>query len=321
MVKSVFVGVSTGVLKLSGTTAPVKLGTVGRLRRLGPGGSATDGPVVVFLIVGASKLVLVPVSVVMCHTRVKTTRPASVFVPVLLDAFVSALIKIVIIDVSRHVGLVGGPVLVLVKVLDLFFKNLVCLFAILSHRRVKACSALVTGVVLFKMVVLFVLANVQGGVGICSSFMRKTGRKFDATMQVVPCLMTFLMNVTIFHASKTVSVLIGKVKRIMKFYKLSADFINTLPAKLVGSLDNDTTGKLVVSAVGRFNPSTFMSHIDYMIHKTSSAAFCVLTICFNDMNVAGAEGTIAYNLVTSFSNVVTTVFFDCLFFFWGGALS
>lgn len=316
ILNSVFVGVSTGVLKLSGTTAPLKLGTVGRLRRLGPGGSATSGPVVVFLIVGASNLVVVPVDVVICQTRVKTTRPASMFVPVLLDAFVSALIKIVTIDVTRGVGLVGGPVLVLVNVVYLFFSNLVCLFLDISQRSVNACSALVTGVLLFDIVVLFVLANIEGGVGMCSSFIRKTGRKFAATIHVVPCLITFLMNVTMFHASKTVSFLIKNVKCTMKLYKISADFIKTLPATLVGSLDNDNTGKLVVSAVGRLKPSSFMKHVDYIMHKTSSAAFCVLTICFNDMNVAGAHGTIAYNLVTSFSNVVTTVLVDCLFFFW-----
>lgn len=154
----------------------------------------------------------------------------------------------------------------------------------------------------------------------CSTFVRKTGRNFAATMHVVPCLITFLIKVTIFHASNTVSVLIGNVNCIMKLFNMSADFMNTLPATLVGSLDNDNTGKLVVSAVGRCNTSSFMKHVDYITHNTSSAAFCVLTICFNDMNVAGAGGTIAYKLVTSFSNVVTTVVVDCVFFFWEGYL-
>lgn len=156
-VNSVFVGLSTGVLKLSGTTAPVKLGTVGRLRRLGPGGSATAGPVIVFLILGASKLVLVPIDVVVCHSRVNTTRPASVFVPALVAATVSAIINIVTIDVTRHVGLLGGPVLVLVNYVDLFFTTLICLFARVDHSRVNMCSALVTGVLLFSVVLLFVL--------------------------------------------------------------------------------------------------------------------------------------------------------------------
>lgn len=96
IVKDVFVGVTSGVLKLSGTTAPAKLGTVRRVRRLGAGGSATAGPVVVFLILGASKLAVVPAAVLTFHTSCNTTRPASIFVPVLVTALITALTKVVV---------------------------------------------------------------------------------------------------------------------------------------------------------------------------------------------------------------------------------
>lgn len=314
MANDVFVGLTTGVLKLSGTTAPLKLGTVRNLRRLGPGGSATDGPVVVFLMLGASKLALVPVDVVMCHTRLKTARPASVFMPVLLTAFFSALTNVMTMDVCREVGLFGHAVLLFLKKVDLLMTKVVCFFGALSQSRVSVCSAAFTGIFLFLVVVNFVITKVEGEVGICSSFIRKTGRKFDATIHVVPCLMTVLMNVKIFHTSNTVSCLVSNVNGTMGLYNVSDSFMKTLPATLVGPLDKDKTQKLVMSTVAACNPSSFMNQLSYVFRNSASAAFCVLTMCFNDMKVMEAHRTIPYKLLTSTTKIVTTVLVYCLFF-------
>ncbi len=64
-----------------------------------------------------------------------------------------------------------------------------------------------------------------------------------------------------------------------------------------------------------------MNHLSYILRNTASAAFCVLTLCFNSMNVGGDHRTLPYNLFTSTVNVVTTVVMTCVFFKWssGGA--
>lgn len=144
--------------------------------------------------------------------------------------------------------------------------------------------------------------------------MRKTGRKFSATIHVVPCLITVLISVNIFHTSNTVSFLVRNVTKMIQDYNVSSRFINTLPATLVGPLDNDKTHKLVISTVDACKTSSFINHLTYVFRKSASAAFCVLTICFKDIDIAHAERTLDYKLVTSFTKVLTTVFVKCLFF-------
>lgn len=313
---SVFVYVSTGLLNLSGTTAPVKLGTVGRLRRLGARGSSTDSPVVVFLYVGTSKLALVPISVVACQTRVKTTGPTSIFLPLVLTAFSSALITVLTIYFGRQVGVLRQGLLLFFNKVVTFVNNLTLLFKVVDRRSISLCSALFTGVLLFSVVYKFVVDNVHGGVGMCSAFVRNTGRNFRATIAVVPCLVTMLITVTIFQTSKTVSFLVSNVHVKISTTKLSARFIRNLPAVLVGPLDNDKTQNVVLSTVGACNTSSFVNHLYSVIRKSDSAAFCIITLCFNDIKVHGACCAVPYSLLTSLTKTITTIAVACLFFAW-----
>lgn len=92
--------------------------------------------------------------------------------------------------------------------------------------------------------------------------------------------------------------------------------MNTLPATVVGPLSKDNTQNVVLRTVGGCNPSSFINELDYVFRNSASAAFCVLTMCFKDMDVEGAHRTITYNLLTSLTKIVTTVAVTCLFFKW-----
>lgn len=155
-----------------------------------------------------------------------------------------------------------------------------------------------------------------GGIPACRDFARNKGRNVGVTMSVVPFLINVLMTVSIFETSNTLRCFVSLVEPKLSTLKMPPSVI---PLTVVHPVSNATTLKVADSLVTIRNPSSFVNELTSILRNDASAAFCMLAICFKTMKVGGVKSTLGIKLLTSLTNVVTSVIVMALIFkgVWG----
>ena len=107
---SIFMNVSANMLGLDNAATPLGLKAMGELQSLNKEKDTATDAMIMFLILNASGLCFIPISIMMYRAQAGAANPTDVFLPILLATFVSTLVGIVALCLKQRIRL-ADPVL------------------------------------------------------------------------------------------------------------------------------------------------------------------------------------------------------------------
>ena len=111
---SIFMNFSANMLGLDNAATPLGLKAMKELQELNPKKDTATNPMIMFLVINTSGLILIPVSIMMYRAQMGAAQPTDIFIPTLLTTTVSTLVGIAAVSISQRINLLCRPVLLLV---------------------------------------------------------------------------------------------------------------------------------------------------------------------------------------------------------------
>ncbi len=149
---SIFMNLSANMLGLDNAATPMGLKAMKELQELNPKKDTATNPMVMFLVLNTSGLILIPVSIMMYRSQMGAAQPTDIFIPTLITTAISTIVGVIAVSIAQRINLLNKPILILIGCISLFFAALIYLFTQISRDEMGVYSTLIANILLFSII-------------------------------------------------------------------------------------------------------------------------------------------------------------------------
>lgn len=311
---SIFMNLSANMLGLDNAATPMGLKAMKELQELNPHKDTATNPMIMFLVINTSGLILIPVSIMVYRAQMGAAQPTDIFIPTLLTTTVSTFVGVVVVSISQRINLVCKPILMLVGGIALFFAALIYLFVRLGRDQMGTYSTLTANIILFSIILFFILWGVWKRTNVYDAFIEGAKEGFTTAVRIIPYLVAFLVGIAVFRASGAMDLLVEGIGAVVGWFGVDTSFVGALPTALMKSLSGSGANGLMIDAMNQYGADSFVGRMSCVVRGASDTTFYILAVYFGSVGVTRTRNAVTCGLLADLSGIVAGIIISYWFF-------
>ena len=312
---SIFMNMSANMLGLDNAATPMGLKAMKELQELNPKKDTASNPMIMFLVINTSGLIIIPISIMVYRAQMGAAQPTDVFIPILISTFVSTLVGVITVSIAQKINLINKPILILLGAVSLFFSGLIYLFLTLSREEMGTYSTLIANIILFSVIVLFILTGVRKKINVYDSFVEGAKEGFTTAVRIIPYLVAFLVGIAVFRTSGAMDYLVGGIGSFVVLFGVDTSFVGALPTALMKSLSGSGANGLMIDTMKEAGPDSFIGRMSCVVRGASDTTFYILAVYFGSVGISKTRNAVTCGLIADFAGIIAAILISYLFFF------
>ena len=309
---SIFMNMSANMLGLDNAATPLGLKAMKELQELNPKKDTASNPMIMFLVINTSGLIIIPISIMVYRAQMGAAQPTDVFIPILLSTFISTLVGVIAVSIAQKIN---KPILILMGVICLFFSGLIYLFLNISREEMGTYSTLIANILLFGVIILFILTGVRKKINVYDSFVEGAKEGFTTAVRIIPYLVAFLVGIAVFRTSGAMDFLVGGIGYVVDLCGVDTSFVGALPTALMKSLSGSGANGLMIDTMKEMGPDSFVGRMSCVVRGASDTTFYILAVYFGSVGISKTRNAVTCGLIADFSGIIAAILISYLFFF------
>ena len=156
---SIFMNVSANMLGLDNAATPLGLKAMQHMQDLNPKKDTASDPMLMFLVLNASGLVLIPIGIMTYRATCGAANPTDVFVPILIATFVATVVGITALCIKQRINILDKVIIGWLMGLIAVVAAIVWYFSTLTPEQMQRYSSFFANIILFGVILLFIVAG------------------------------------------------------------------------------------------------------------------------------------------------------------------
>ncbi len=312
---SIFMNMSANMLGLDNAATPMGLKAMQELQALNPKKDTASNPMIMFLVINTSGLILIPISIMVYRSQLGATNPTDIFIPILLSTFISTMVGVVTVSLSQRINLINRPILILVAILSLFFGGLIYLFNVVSREEMGIYSTLIANMILFGVIVMFILSGVRKKINVYDAFVEGAKEGFTTAVRIIPYLVAFLVAIAVFRTSGGMNIITDGIGYLVGAAGLDTSFVEALPTGIMKSLSGSGANGLMIDTMQQHGADSFVGRVSCVVRGASDTTFYILAVYFGSVGISKTRNAVTCGLIADFSGIIAAIFMSYLFFY------
>lgn len=312
---SIFMNMSANMLGLDNAATPLGLKAMKELQELNPQKDTASNPMIMFLVINTSGLIIIPISIMVYRSQMGALQPTDVFIPILLSTFISTLVGVITVSISQKINLINKPILLLMGMICLFFSALMVLFLHLTREEMGTYSTLTANILLFSVIVLFILTGVRKKINVYDSFVEGAKEGFTTAIRIIPYLVAFLVGIAVFRTSGAMDLLIEGIATVVGSMGIDTSFVGALPTALMKSLSGSGANGLMIDTMQEFGVDSFVGRMSCVVRGASDTTFYILAVYFGSVGISKTRNAVTCGLIADFSGILAAILISYFFFY------
>lgn len=230
-------------LGLDNAATPIGLKAMKALQELNPSSTTASNAQILFLVLNASSLTLLPVTIFMYRAQQGAADPTLVFLPILLATSASTLAGLLSVALMQRLRLWDPVVLAYLIPGALLLAGFMAVLGTLSATALAQLSSLLGNLTLFSLIVLFLIVGALKKVPVYESFVEGAKEGFDVARNLLPYLVAMLCAVGVLRASGALEVVLGGIRWAVEGLGWDSRFVEALPTALVKPFSGSARGR------------------------------------------------------------------------------
>jgi spore maturation protein SpmA len=301
-------------LGLDNAATPIGLKAMRALQELNPLPNTASNAQILFLVLNASSLTLLPVSIFMYRAQQGAHDPTLVFLPILIATSASTLAGFLAVAVVQRLKLWDPVVLAWLGGIALLLGGFMALLAGLSATALAALSSLLGNLVLFGLILLFVLYGALRRVPVYESFVEGAKEGFDVAKNLLPYLVAMLCAVGVLRASGALDLALNGMRYLVETVGWDTRFVDALPTALVKPFSGSAARALLIETMKTHGVDSFPALVAATVQGSTETTFYVLAVYFGAVGIQRARHAVSCALLADLAGVLASIAV-CYWFF------
>lgn len=312
---SIFMNLSANMLGLDNAATPLGLKAMDQLQELNPKKDTATNPMIMFLVINTSGLILIPISIMMYRAQMGAAQPTDIFIPTLITTTISTMVGITVVSISQHINLFNKAILSLVGGIAVFFSLLMWLFITVSRETMGTYSTLVANIILFGIIIIFISWGMWKKANVYDAFIEGAKDGFNTAVRIIPYLVAFLVGIGVFRASGAMNILVDGIGYLVGFTGVDTTFVGALPTALMKSLSGSGANGLMIDTMQQYGADSLVGRMSCVVRGASDTTFYILAVYFGSVGITKTRNAVTCGLLADLSGIIAGILISYLFFF------
>ena len=198
---SMFMNISANMLGLDNAATPLGLKAMQEMQELNPKKDTATDAMLMFLILNASGLTLIPIGVMTYRAQMGAANPSDIFLPILLSTFIATFVALVAVCIRQRINIFDKVLIGWGAGFVLAIGGLMYFLSQLSQEEVARISSVFSNALLFTIIVAFVGVGLYKRINVYESFIEGAKDGFKTAITIIPYLVAILVGIAVFRAS------------------------------------------------------------------------------------------------------------------------
>lgn len=294
-------------LGLDNAATPIGLRAMRALQELNPDPRTATNAQILFLVLNASSLTLLPVTIFMYRAQQGAAEPALVFLPILLATSASTLAALLSVAVMQRLRLHDPVVLLWLAGTGLAIGGLMALLAGMGAAAINATSSLLGNLVLCAIIALFLVCGAVRKVAVYEAFIEGAKDGFDVAKNLLPYLVAMLCAVGVLRASGVLDMILLLIREATLWAGLDARFVDALPTALVKPFSGSAARAMLIETMQHFGVDSFPALLAATMQGSTETTFYVVAVYFGAVGIQRVRHTIGCALLADLAGVLASI--------------
>ncbi|RDI29070.1 spore maturation protein SpmA [Pseudacidovorax intermedius] len=305
---------AANALGLDNAATPIGLKAMRELQTLNPRPDTASNAQILFLVLNASSLTLLPVTIFMYRAQQGAADPTLVFLPILLATSASTLVGLLSVALAQRLKLWDPVVLAYLLPGAALVAGFMALLATLSAQALAQLSSLMGNLVLFGVVIAFLVVGALRRVAVYDRFIEGAKEGFDVAKGLLPYLVAMLCAIGVLRASGALDLLLDGIRWCVAQTGWDTRFVDALPTALVKPFSGSAARALLIETMKTHGVDSFPALVAATIQGSTETTFYVLAVYFGAVGIQRARHAVGCALLAELAGVGAAIAV-CYWFF------
>ena len=311
---SIVMNMAANILGLDNAATPMGLKAMDELQSLNPDKQKASNAEVLFMVINASAVTLIPINILMYRQILGSVNPSAVFVPILLATSVSTLVGFLSVAFVQKLDIFNRVVLSYLLGFALLISGTAFYFLSLPVDLRLTYSKTIANGILFSFVALLIAAGVFKKINVYETFIDGAKEGFDIAVKIIPYLVAMLAAIAVFRASGVMDIFISGVSILFEKMGLDTAFVPALPTALMKPLSGSGARAMMIETMKTYGADSFEGFVASVMQGSTETTFYVLAVYFGAIKVTKTGAAVPCALLADFAGLTAAVIFSYIFF-------
>jgi len=298
---------AANALGLDNAATPIGLRAMRELQTLNRDPETASNAQILFLVLNASSLTLLPVTIFMYRAQQGAADPTLVFLPILLATSASTLAGLLSVALVQRLRLRDPVLLAWLGTAALLLGGFMALLAGLPAAALAELSSLLGNLTLLAVIVTFLAAGALRKVPVYEAFVDGAREGFDVARGLLPYLVAMLCAVGALRASGALDALLDGIRWLVQWAGWDTRFVDALPTALVKPFSGSAARAMMLDTMSHFGVDSFPALVSAVVQGSTETTFYVLAVYFGAVGIKRARHSVGCALLADAAGVVAAI--------------
>ncbi|HBL77697.1 MAG: hypothetical protein A2W90_02690 [Bacteroidetes bacterium GWF2_42_66] len=311
---SIMMNIAANMLNLDNAATPMGLKAMNEMQETNPVKDTASNAQIMFLVLNASGLTLIPISIMVYRAQLGAANPSDIFIPILLATFFATMAGLISVAWYQKINLLDKTILSYLGALTAFVAAIIWLFSGMDKEQITTISRVASNVILFSVIVIFILLGVRKRVNVYEAFIEGAIDGFKVAITIIPYLVAMLVAIGVFRASGAMDWFISGISWCFQTIGINTDFVGALPTALMKPLSGSGSRGMMVDAMTKHGADSFVGRVACTIQGSTDTTFYILAVYFGSVGIKKTRYALTCGLIADFVGVIAAIIIAYLFF-------
>ena len=311
---SMLMNITANMLGLDNAATPLGLKAMNELQELNPQKDRASNSQIMFLVLNASGLTIIPISIMVFRAQLHAADPSDVFIPILISTFCSTLTGIIVVSIYQRINLFNKTVIAYIGGFTLIISLIIWYFTNLPQEKVRIISAIAGNFIIFTLIISFIGLAFYKKVNVYEAFIDGAKEGFHVAIKVIPYLIAILAGVAVFRTSGALGYLTDGISFLFKNMGVNTDFVDALPTAFLKPLSGSGARGMMVETMRTFGADSFAGKLSCVFQGAADTTFYIIALYFGSVGIKKTRYAITCGLLADLAGAVAAIFVSYLFF-------
>ena len=311
---SIMMNIAANMLGLDNAATPLGLKAMTQLQELNKDKDTASNAMIMFLVLNASGLTIIPISIMVYRAQAGAADPSDVFIPILLATFCSTLTGIIAVSLFQRINLFNKVILMYLGSFTILVSSIIWYFSTISQEQVTTISAVAGNLILFSIIFSFIVLGLIKRINVYDAFIEGAKEGFGIAIRIIPYLVAILVAVGVFRACGALDFLVKGIGHGFAAMGLNTDFVDALPTAFMKPLSGSGARGLMVDTMKQFGADSFAGRLSCIFQGAADTTVYIIAVYFGSVGIKKTRYAITAGLLADLAGIIAAIFVAYMFF-------
>ncbi|MCX7862419.1 MAG: spore maturation protein [Bacteroidales bacterium] len=311
---SIVMNIAANMLGLDNAATPLGLKAMNQLQELNPNKEQASNAQIMFMVLNASGLTIIPISILVYRTQLGAANPADIFIPILIATFASTLAGIISVSIVQKINLLNRNVLLYLGSVSLIIGLITWYFSIISAEKLRIISLAASNIIILLIIAIFLIAGIIRKINVYETFIDGAKDGFQIAIKIIPYLVAILVAIGIFRESGALPLLIDGFSTFFSWLGIDTDFVAALPTAIMKPLSGSGARGMMIDAMKTYGADSFVGRLSCIFQGTTDTTFYILAVYFGSVGIKRTRHALGCALFADLIGIIAAILVAYLFF-------